>query len=500
MYANHVIEGLLKMSGFVRGGLESEVLDELEELYSLREQIAYFIYGDKGAGKTTLLEKFCEGKDALFFRFKKCSEEENVAYMEDLLREDSDCPHLNNLSDAIIMIRKRCIERRLVVVFDDFQNLLGRRGTESLFQRFLDRDIRDTETVVIFSGRLELLDVFESYRGPFYGRLDSACGLSPRRCEDCTGYHPGMSDKDMISTYLTVGGLPANQAMMNSETYSGCLQRCFLNEDAPLLNESDEILGGFKPFQKYSGVLACIANGKTDPKAIAKELRISQTLCMKYLETLEYVGFVERPDPMLMDGPCSSPYSISHPLLDFNYRVLRRCEHPEKANVEDIMDKVDAFLEKRFEALCRDYLCRNYPVKKVGKWWGRIDWKYAEIGTVAEVIDDQSSKIFVCKCKFSDGPLGFKEYESLKKRVDVIEGLDDVLMVFFSGSGFDERFREFAESGGIMLVGLDKLLGRVPAGPIPVPESLRSEEIIQALHLGLGLRRRGGILADLPCA
>ncbi len=189
------------MSDFVRGGLESEILDELEELYSNREQIAYLLFGDKGAGKTTLLEEFCKDKDALFFRFGKCSEEENVAYMEGLLREDSDCPHLNNLTDAILVLREKCSKRRLVVVFDDFQNILGRRGTESLFQHFLDRDIRDTETVVVFSGRSELLGKFEFYSSPFFGRLDSLCRLSPRRCEDCIGYHPGMSDRDVIGTY-----------------------------------------------------------------------------------------------------------------------------------------------------------------------------------------------------------------------------------------------------------------------------------------------------------
>lgn len=94
-----------------------------------------------------------------------------------------------------------------------------------------------------------------------------------------------------------------------------------------------------------------------------------------------------------------------------------------------------------------------------------------DIDIVAKVLnDDLSSRIFACECKFTNKPVGFGEYNTLRSRMDAINGLDDVLMVFFSGSGFEDRFREFAEAGGIMLVGLEQLLGRVPPGPIPVPE------------------------------
>ncbi len=190
---------------------------------------------------------------------------------------------------------------------------------------------------------------------------------------------------------LTVGGLPAYQGMMDSETYSDCLKRCFLDEDAQLRKESDAILGGLKPTQKYSSILAFIADGKSDPTAMAHALKISKTLCLNYLDTLERVGFIECLDPMLMEGPCMGLYSISHPILDFYYRVLRGCEHSGSIDYGDIGDRVDAFLEKRFEMFCRDYLCRHYPVKRIGKWWGRIDWKYAEIGVVAEVLNDDMS-------------------------------------------------------------------------------------------------------------
>ena len=464
-----------------------EEMEELGALYALPGLKTYALYGRRTVGKSTLLEEFCNGKDSLFFQFTRRSESENAAYMMGIIAEylgeeyvPNDSLSSTNLVEALDKIKKLCHERRLVVVFDEFPFILEKDGTESLFQRFIDRDIRGTETMLIFCGSAvsAMKEMIDNPKHPLYGRFGARRELMPMSIAECAEFHPKMTDWDKMCVYLTIGGIPKYHVSMNAGTYRKCLETCFFGPPRILLNEPAAIMQELEPFPAYSGILACIADGKTDQKSIAATLDMPQPQCSKYLGTLERLGLVERPHPMLMKKPRSIPYAISEPILDLQYSVLDRYANALRMNdpgkiYSALQNVIRTRLGIRFESVCREYILANYPVKDIGKWWGRVGGEDVDIDIVAKVInDDMSSRIFACECKFTNKPVGFKEYNTLRSRMDAIGDLEDALMVFFSGSGFEDRFREFAETGGIMLVGLEQLLGRVPAGPIPVPEQL----------------------------
>ncbi len=472
------------MTGFI--GRRKE-LEGLESLHSSPGLKTCALYGRKDVGKTALLTEFCRGKGALYFHLRKRSEIENAAYMMDVISEhlgEEPCSENRlsptKLAEALDKVGKLCHERRLAVVFDEFPCILEKEGTESLFQRFIDRDIRDTETTLILCGSdvSAMKAMADDPKHPLYGRFTSRCELKPMSCAECAEFHPNMTDRDKMRVYLTVGGIPKYHASMCADTYRKCLESCFFGPSRLLLDEPYSIMQDLKPFPAYSGIMACIADGKTDQKSIAETLRMPQPQCSRYLSALEGLGLAERPNPMLMKKPRSIPYAISEPILDFRYSVLDRhasllrTDNPDKI-CSAIQGAIRTRLGMRFESVCREYIMANYPLKNIGKWWGRIGGEDVDIDIVAKVLnDDLSSRIFACECKFTSKPVGFGEYNTLKSRMDAIGDLDDALMVFFSGSGFEDRFREFAEESGIMLIGLEQLLGRVPAGPIPVPEPL----------------------------
>lgn len=472
------------MSAFI--GRRDE-LEELESLYVMPGLKTYALCGRRDIGKTALLKEFCKGKDCLYFHLRNRSEIENAAYMAGVVADhlgEEQCPESRlspmKLVEALDKIKKLCHERRLVVVFDEFPCILKKEGTESLFQRFIDRDIRNTETTVIFCGSAvsAMKEIIDNPKHPLYGRFGARRELMPMGIAECAEFHPKMTDWDKMCVYLTVGGIPKYHVSMNAGTYRKCLETCFFGPPRILLNEPAAIMQELEPFPAYSGIMACIADGKTDQKSIAATLDMPQPQCSRYLGTLERLGLVERPHPMLMKKPRSIPYAISEPILDFQYSVLDRYANALRMNdpgkiYSALQNVIRTRLGIRFESVCRSYILANYPVKDIGKWWGRIGGEDVDIDIVAKVInDDMSSRIFACECKFTNKPVGFKEYNTLRSRLDAIGYLEDALMVFFSGSGFEDRFMEFAEAGGIMLVGLEQLLGRVPAGPIPVPEQL----------------------------
>lgn len=429
------------MPGFI--GRKTE-LEELEALYAQPGLKTYALYGRRTIGKSTLLEEFCKGKDSLFFQFTERSESENAAYMMSVIAESLGLEYdlesrlsSTKLVEALDKIRKMCQEKRLVVVFDEFPYILENEGTESLFQRFIDRDIRNTETTLIICGSAvsTMKEMIEDSGHPLYGRFGTRRELKPMSCAECTGFHPNMGDKDVMSVYLTVGGVPKYHSKMDADTYKKCLESCFFGPPRSLLNEPLTILRELKPFSSYSGIMACIADGKTDQKSIAATLDIAQPQCSKYLGILEDLGLVERPNPMLMKKPRSIPYVISEPILDFYYNVLDRFEYAIRMDdtrkiFTAVQNTISTRLGIRFEAVCREYICANYPVKDIGKWWGRIDGEDVDIDIVAKVInDDLSSRMFVCECKFTNKPVGFSEYNTLSARLKAIGGLDDALKI-----------------------------------------------------------------------
>lgn len=50
----------------------------------------------------------------------------------------------------------------------------------------------------------------------------------------------------------------------------------------------------------------------------------------------------------------------------------------------------------------------------------------------------------------------------LKERVGLLKGPYNVRLALFSVSGFEEDLEEYADDNGILLFGLDELIGKAP--------------------------------------
>ena len=451
-------------------GREKE-LERLENLYSGGKFETCAIYGRRQIGKTALMRRFSVGKRTIYFQFSKGTAYENLSHMGIVIGNflGTEVVHFDSLSEATDTLRKICVEEKTLVIFDEIPYLARSiPDSMSILQRFIDTCREDTTTMVLICGSSisMMKKETEEYESPLYGRFANRMEIRPLSILECKAFHPGMSDEDMLRTYLTVGGVPSYHRLMDGDTYEKCIRKCFLGQNAPLAGEAFAVVEGeLSPSDVHSGILACIADGKRLQNEMTDTLGISKSLCSRYIENLKSVGMVGTLNPMLTAK--KTPNIITDGLLDFHYTVLRKhaaiIANDDTARTYRIMKvDIDTLLGRRFELMCRDYVTSNYTVNEIGSWWGSMDGTDTDIDVVAEVYNKDDLIITLLgECKFRREPAGMSIISDLEKKAKFARAKKNVRMAVFSLGGFSEGLVEYASDSGTLLIGKEKLLGEV---------------------------------------
>ena len=156
--------------------------------------------------------------------------------------------------------------------------------------------------------------------------------------------------------------------------------------------------------------------------------------------------------------------------MAFHYEVISR--HQTLVNnpvispdvkLDVIRSRIDTFMGRRFELLCRDYILDSYVVGDIGTWWGRTDGTDTDIDIVATVYDrDRRVSNLMVECKFSRKAMNCKVLDDLEAKTENTSSIPNLRYMIVAVSGFDTELEDAMEDGRVILVGTDKLLGRVP--------------------------------------
>ncbi len=281
-----------------------------------------------------------------------------------------------------------------------------------------------------------------------------------------------MSDADNVRMYLTFGGSPYYHEGIDKGTFREAIINSYLKGNTFLREEARNMVQEMKGSGSCMAILDAISSGRTSVKDIAEYTNIQRDSCKRLIDSMGGgMRMVSHLTPT-----CRSPkypvYYIREGIMRFHYDVVNRCrmiilnDDPDLV-YDRIRERVDTFLGKRFEDLCADYVASNYPCTKLGRCWGSFmtpDEYSDEPGKTLEGRFDLFGE-----CKFSRKPVGFTEYNRLERRVEGLDGDYVVKYAMFSLSGFDDDFRDFAETNGVLLIGMDEFMGRCPVPPL-VPE------------------------------
>lgn len=484
-------------------GREKE-LKKLEECFGKGQ--AALIYGRRRVGKTSLIEEFCKDKRTLFIRSIRSGLTANLDYISDEIASFTGEP-ATPFKGWYDMTRSlgELMKQNIVLVIDEYPFLQKcDPSIDSFMQHLIDRDLKHSESMLILCGSAVSLmrTIIEDGDGPLYGRFKHIIRLMPLTLNECRLMHPGLPETDGLKLYLTVGGIPTYHEDISCSSYpdyirKNCVEDSWIMDEAAFLMKAD-----YQDSLKYESVLSAIAAGNTGAKAIAEYARIGNSTCTEILKDLVNNGVIDTVHPML--GAAKRPrYFISDYLIAFCHSILfrrRSLVGPEDANGASakLMYDINGFLGTRFELFCRDWIVRSYNVLEIGKWWiddPRRDL-HEDIDIVARISVANSKIDLFVECKFRKDEIGFHDYNILYRRAEQFMDTTNCRLMMISISGFDADLKEYAEGGGVILVGPEEILGHRKAPEIVLR---RSEPLTDVLGLLQHIRVHPGLDRHHPC-
>lgn len=468
------------MSGFIGRASELSTLSDFMDNPGVHGLV---VYGIRQVGKSALLRNFAKGRRSVYVQLDRGSESAIVESAVSQIRSggfavEGEPRTISGLFDVFSAI---CLQEPTLIILDEYQYMSGSAPhADTMLQRFMDTVVKDTGSKVIICGSQisSLLDAVENSGNPLYMRFRMSLEVLLMPFRDACEFHPGMGDRDLVSMYMILGGMPGDHLQFVGPTFKEAVSRALLGRGLPFRNAARGRIGSeLGNTDENVAIVRALAKGRHSLREIAEYVGIPESTCLVRLSKLEELGVVGRRHPMC-GAPKRASYVIADGLVGLWYSVfndLIESELPEDIGKRyDILgNRVETYLGKRFETFCAQWMARRYSCLEIGSWWGtevNEDGirEGADIDIVARITEEGKRATVFCECKYRDRPAKARDLEVLERRARVLDGTGN--LVIFSAGGFERELTAMAEDTGATLIGLDVLMGRAPA-----PRLLTSE-------------------------
>ena len=461
-----------------------EELATLDRIYREENHKTCMVYGRRRIGKTRLLREFTKDKRSIYIDFVKGTELRNVNRIADILyKEYGITDEISDLYHAMKAIEGLCSEQKTVVVFDELPYLIKKNeAAASELQHFVDWVLMNTDSMVIACGS-SIRMMLDCVKGdsPLYGRFAFKIDMYPMRLEEAREFHPSSSGRDLLRTYLTIGGIPTYHALFGDRDYRSIIDSYVLENSAragdDMMLDLQVELGSMT--DNALAVLEAMSSGKSGFTEIRDATGLNDNTLTKCLSRLCMMRMVSELD-RLPEKDRTTRYVISDMFVSFYFRIIDRyrpISMMERGSVYESMNQlISTQLGRAFEIYCRDLIVRSYPCTEIGCWWGKVPERDDEgeimmdiLGKpVTEAVDIDvvaclrrgNQRIYLMgECKFAGSPMGMSVFRELECRTAEVAKNLNIRYALFSASGFTEELTEFAKGYGIHLFGLPELLG-----------------------------------------
>ena len=217
-------------------------------------------------------------------------------------------------------------------------------------------------------------------------------------------------------------------------------------------------------------IVRAIAAGRTSLKEITQHTGINASTCSKHIARMEGVGIIGRYHPMA-GAPERPRYRIEDGLVGLWYTVfddLDEFSMPVDVGkrYELVEGGINTYLGHLFEKFCAGYMTRHYACDEMGSWWGVEvdedgDRAGVDIDIVAKVRESGRRLSVYAECKFRNRMMKKTDLDRLERRATALD--DRANLILFSSGGFERQLLAVAPARGVVLIGVDELMERVPA-------------------------------------
>ncbi len=373
--------------------------------------------------------------------------------------------------------------RKVVVVFDEFPYMAKcDESFAALTQYFVDMQLGDSKLIISGSSIKTMVYETTDYSRPLYGRTRSLW-LRAMPIQECTGFHPELPDLDQLKLYMAIGGTPLYYAVPDFDDFQDYVEKMILGPRSPFRNEGEDMIKReLDNAEEIIAILDSMTGRSATIKTISSRTGIDRNICSQYMERLKVLDMVRENNPMWGAPKIPVQYSISDNMLSFSF-LVKRNDVIYNANVTEKYKALSALISASrgfmFEFYCMDLLCKSYPVRAIGKWWGsRTETDEfgnavfndsgkpctisCDIDIAAEIMVGSNLVNLAAECRFRNNPVGFEALNELDSSIGCLKTKRYTRRMIISPSGFTQDLIDYSEENGILLVGLDMLLGKEP--------------------------------------
>jgi len=403
------------------------------------------ISGRRRVGKSRLVDEFLKKNRGLKVIVVPKEEKQAAADFAEAL-SDGYKPRFESVKEALEYFFTNSKERILYI--DEFPNFLEVNPSIPYeLQKIWETQKTKTNKILILSGSyVSMMDrIFTKQHAPLFNRATHKILLEPLQPKVVWAMQKDMGITDpaqQITNYCVLGGIPYYYEILEkNDPRATPVENLFFGV-GQLREEGQDILRQEfgSAYKKYFSILEAIGNGLVSGSEIADKMGIRQTTLSKYLQSLQNDFKLIRRITPFGQNPYRSKkglYIITDNLLAFWFTFAYGNAHaPTK-------DEITAFVGKRFEPLCREYLAdllqkRGERVIKTGKWWGPVKTNEGYEQRDIDVIIETDKALYLGESKWTNNKIGEHEMKRLKENATGLpQSKKPVKWVLFSKNGFN---------------------------------------------------------------
>ena len=437
----------------------------LEELYNSQKFEMLILHGRR-IGKSYLLNHFSKKyqNNTVFFTADKSAEKSNVkSFCEELNNVLKFGPFLNSFEtwkDVFSFFKDIELKQRLVIIIDEFTYLQSSNPAfDSILQNAIDRVLKQKNIFLILCGSevSTIEDIIDDSTKPLYGRKTAELKLEPFSYLEAKEFFPRYSNEEALTVYSILGGTPLYLSLFDDSLSirENIIKNC-LSTTGYLFNEVENLLRmELKETSFYKNIMLAINSGASNLNTIRDKVGEDSAKISKYISVLINLGYIKKEIPCgEKDRIRNTLYSISDNYFAFYFafifkhrNILNGFISPEIFYDKEITnEKLNAFIKKRFEDICKAYLKQQFYLGKmpfypqeIGRWWGNnpILKKQEEIDILA--LDDENA--IICECKYTNEKFDLKQLKDLEQSALCINK-ENKSFIIFSKSGVTTKLEE----------------------------------------------------------
>ncbi len=362
-------------------------INQLNESFNNPMSSIEVIFGPKNSGKTSLLHEHCKEKDSIYFSNYEMipsqffTQKANTICNYFFENKSVDRP-FKSFIEVLEFLDKQTIEKKLVLVFDDFQNVLkvDKNALDDLLKFWKKRLKNKNIQLVIISSVL-----FSKVKQSEIESVGNILKLDYLDFICLKKFFPGMNRLDKLYVYSLLGTTPANLKFYNPKIgFSENIYSMFLSSNSYLFNYGIRILkSGISDIGTCSSILYAISRGNTKIEDIASFLNVKSTYLTRYLQKLVNMMIIEKIVPIGEDKSRSksSKYEILDNTLKFWFSyIYPNLTYLKQNDVKDVRKQIeDEFISKTifssYKRCVKEFIYKSqenilgYKPDEIGSWW-----------------------------------------------------------------------------------------------------------------------------------